>query len=276
MSSEPLIVTSCHGEYFWLAIEPWVEHLLEVDTCPIEIVSLDGRRYSGRRPGASTFIVETKGGELRWGAVDPIRLGRILFHLKQGRTCIQVDVDVRMKRKFSVLCDLPYDVIVSRAFDLPSFAAEKLGFVACCGFFIVKPSSGPLCEIWLRDLQQNTRQLGTDQEVLNAMMCEAQPPREETVQVGNLFLKMDVFEIAGCTLAVLPKEAILRDLDTEASLFGNHARPILKHFLVKDMRRHPAKVLKQLASTSPLGLFAIRVRDFARRAAGGSMPPRRG
>jgi hypothetical protein len=103
-----------------------------------------------------------------------------------------------------------------------------------------------------------------DQDVFNPMLCECDPPRQETVRLGSLPLAMDVFEIEGCRIGVLPKEAVERNLDTTA-IFGNHARPILDQFLWQAMSAHPLQAARQLLSTSVLGPPAIGLRNFARR-----------
>jgi Nucleotide-diphospho-sugar transferase len=263
-----VVVSACHGERYWLALEPWVAHLVALDGCPIEIVSLDGGAYGGGAPGVTTVSADAKGVKLQWGVGERFQIERILFHLGRGRTGIHLDFDVRIKRDFSVLSCLPYDFIVSRAYGAPSFAVEKLGFVACLGFFIAKPSAKGICEVWLHNILEETYHTDMDQNVFNAMLCEVGPPRQEKVRLGDISLDMDVFELEGCRIGVLPKEAVERNLDTRTSIFGNHARPILDGFLMQAMWAHPVKVSKQLLSTSAVGPTIIRLRNFVRQLTG--------
>jgi hypothetical protein len=262
-----VVVSACHGERYWLAAAPWAAHLVALDKCPIEIVSLDGGSYHGNVAGVTTVTADAKGVRLGWGVGERFQLERILLHLGQGRIGIHIDLDVRMKRDFSLLSSLPYDLIVSRAYGAPSFAVERLGFVACFGFWIAKPSAKGLCEIWLRHILEKTYGTDMDQNVFNAMLCRVDPPRQETVSLDGMSLQMDVFQLEGCRIGVLPKEAIERNTDTGASLFGNHAPPILNGFLARAMWTHPAKVSKELISTSAIGRAAIRLRNLLRRLA---------
>lgn len=263
-----VVVSACHGERYWLALEPWAAHLVALDGCPIEIVSLDGGSYRGDTPGVTTVSADAKGVNLQWGVGERFQIERILFHLGQGRTGMHLDFDVRIKRDFSLLSRLPYDFIVSRAYGAPSFAVEKLGFVACLGFFIAKPSAKGLCEVWLRNILEETYHTDMDQNVFNAMLCEVDPPRQETIPLDDLSLDMDVFELEGCRIGVLPKEAVERNVDARASIFANYARPILNGFLMRAMWTHPVKASKQLISTSAIGPTIIRLRNFVRQLTG--------
>jgi hypothetical protein len=269
--TDHLIVTPCHGGRYWLALGPWVAHIAALEKCPIEIVSLDGGQYKGGVSSVTTFMADAAPAELlRYEPTFIYRLERILFHLAQGRTCIQIDLDVRMKRDFSALCSLPYDFIVSREFGSPGLAVERLGFVAGCGFYIAKPSARRLCAAWLDHIRRKTYGTDMDQNVLNLMLCDVGSPTRQTISFGNLVLQMDVLELAGCRIGVLPKEAIERNLEIRASVFGNHHRGLIDRFLIRSLPEHPAKVLRELISTSPIGPTAIRLRNRLRAVIGGS------
>jgi hypothetical protein len=226
-----VVITSCYGERFWRVLGPWVAHLEALNKWPIEVVSLDGHVYDGNAVGVTTFVADTRETKLQYGASDYFRLERILSHLGQDRDCIHVDLDVQMKRDFSLLCRLPYDFIVSRAFRFPPFALKRFGFVACTGFYIAKPAARHFCEALFRNIQQNTYQSKLDQYVLNAMLVvRGDLPRQETVQLDGISLGIDVFEYDHCSVAVLPKEAIQRNPDTQSSIFGNHHRSLIEEF----------------------------------------------
>lgn len=247
-SIDRMVVTSCFGERFWLAVGPWVKHLEALSDCPIEVVSLDGRAYDGDASTCRTFVADMLEAKTRYGtsalppndaaivARDGLRLDRLLFHLGRDRTCVHVDLDVRMKRDFSALCRLPYDFIISRAFHFPPFAAQKLGFVACTGFYIAKPSARHICDVLFRNIEENRYFSRLDQYVLNAMLCEVvrdDVPRRETADLDGVSLDLDVFAFDGCSIAVLPREAIERNRETESSVFGNHDIAFIDEFLAQ-------------------------------------------
>jgi hypothetical protein len=241
-TADRVVVSACHGEQYWLVAEPWAKHIAAVDGCRVELVSLDG----GSTDGVSTFIMDASSVKLQWAVGERFQIERIIWHLGQGRIGMHVDLDVRLKREFSEpLSSLPYDMIISRAYGSPLFAVEKLGFVACLGFWIAKPRAKGLCELWLRNILEKTYGTAMDQDVFNFMLCAAPPPRQETVRLGELSLDMDVFELEGCKIGVLPKEAVERNLD-RTSIFGNHARPIYDTYLWQALRKHPVKAAKHL------------------------------
>jgi len=262
-TAERVLVSACHGERYWLVAGPWAKHIAAADGCRIELVSLDG----GSVRDVSTIAVNTSGVELKWGVGERFQIERVIWHLGQGRIGMHVDLDVRLTRDFSKpLSGLPFDMIISRAYGSPAFAVEKLGFVACLGFWIAKPPAKGLCELWLRNILEKTYGTDMDQDVFNWMLCSAPAPRQETVVLDDLLLDMDVFELEGCKIGVLPKEAVERNLDRSA-IFGNHARPIFDAFLWQALRKHPVKAAKQLLSTSVLGAPMIRLRNLGRRLA---------
>jgi hypothetical protein len=232
---ESVIVTSCYGASFWRAVTPWVAHLRAFNGSPIEVISLDGGAYEGDALDVATIYTAHRQKKPGYGDGDPLRLEQILRHLEQGRTCIQIDVDVRMKREFSSLSRLPYDFIVSRAFGFPTFAVKQLGFVGCTGFYIAKPSAQPLCTKMLLDIRERIHPHAyLDQHVLNAMLCAAADgglQRQETIRLDGIAFALDVFEVEACRIGVLPRETIERSADANLAVFGNHHRFFLDQFL---------------------------------------------
>jgi hypothetical protein len=229
--SGTVMITTCYGEPFWRAVGPWAAQLRAVTDCPIEIVSLDGRRHDEKiGTGIETVMADTGGAEPAYGTGGRYRLERILSHLEAGRTCVQIDLDVRMKRDFSPLWRLPYDFIVSRALVFPEFAREKLGFVACTGFYVAKPTAIRFCRALIEHLARNTFGSGLDQYVVNAMLGNAGPPSEEVVHLDGISFGVTVFDVDGCQIAVLSKEAVERGDDTDISIFGNHSRSIVEEY----------------------------------------------
>jgi hypothetical protein len=97
-----VIVSACHGDRYWLAIEHWAAHLAELDGSSIEIVSLDGGAYRGDVPGVSTVSMDVAGVKLQWGVGERYQIERIIWHLDHGRVGLHVDLDVRVKRAFSL------------------------------------------------------------------------------------------------------------------------------------------------------------------------------
>ena len=162
---------------------------------------------------------------------------RILRHLERGRSCIQIDLDVRMKRDFSVLSRLPYDFVVSRAFAFPPFAVKPLGFVAGTGFYIAKPTARPLCVKLPGDLRERLhRDSHLDQHALNLLLCataDGGHQRTEVIQLDGLAFDIDVFEVGACRIGVLPRATTERHPATEAGIFGNHHRALLDLFLAE-------------------------------------------
>jgi hypothetical protein len=232
------IVTSCYGPRYWLAVDKWTKHIRSFETWPIDIVSVDGERYVDTSDSITTVCVNPPDAELAWGSGDKYRTERVLAHLKGGLTCFQIDLDVQLKRGISILLDLPYDFLISRAFRCPPLAREKLGFVACTGFYLAKPGAARLCATVLRHIACNTYGSFLDQVVLNNMLVEAAEHggwRRRSLIFGELGFDVDEFECCGCKIAVLPKAAILRSADRQTALFGNHDSSLLEHFFPKPM-----------------------------------------
>jgi hypothetical protein len=253
-----LIVSACHGERYWLVAEPWAKHLCAIGDCSIELVSLDGRAYSSRQ--VTTIHRNANGIKLKWGVGERFQIERIIYHLERGGVAGHLDLDIRLKRDFTELSNLPYDFIVSRAYGAPDFAVKEFGFVACLGAWIAKPSALKLCQEWLRAIDNRTYDDDMDQNVFNAMLCEAGRPRQERVSFLGLSLTMDVFTLEGATIGVLPKEAIERNLGKTA-IFGNHDRRIFDEFTRQAFWLHPLRASRELASRSAVGKASIRLRD---------------
>jgi hypothetical protein len=231
------IITSCYGELFWSAVPLWCRHIMALDNVPIEIMSLDGSQFS--LPGDQVSTIQTAneappeslaGG----GCGDLARLEHIVARLRTGIACFQIDIDVRLKKSILPLARLPFDFLISRAFAFPPPARERLGFVACTGFYLAKPSSLPLCQELLARVR--TRRHGTawDQQALNYMLVECADRGCWTTQTHNLNgveAVIDAFTVDGCRIGVLPAQAILRNANVTAAQFGNHDPSIVKMFL---------------------------------------------
>jgi hypothetical protein len=220
-----VIVTSCYGSRFWRSARNWAEHLRAFDQAPIEIIALDKGRLDLPLQRVTTIAATVGSTPPRYGDGDRFRLERIIGYLREGRTCFQIDLDVRMKRPFKCLAQLPYDFIVSRAFNFPNFAAERFGFVACTGFYVAKPSALPFAEALLRDINANVYGSSYDQYVVNAILWGAADNgrhNRDSISLEGRSLDVDTFEAVGCRIGVLPRETILRSADFQQATFGNH------------------------------------------------------
>ncbi len=207
------VVTSCFADRWWALVPEFVETVHRLSGLNTEIVSLDGKAYEAAF--ASTVHQPKAVG---YGAGDSERMRHILARLRQGVTCFQIDLDVRLKLDFRPMADLPYDFIISRAFGVPKEVVEALGFVACTGFYIAKPAAAPLLEPILAELGP----LGIyDQNLLNRRLKDA-TWHQDRVTLGQFEGRIDVCEHDGVSICVLPREAILRTPEMDASWFGNH------------------------------------------------------
>jgi hypothetical protein len=225
-------VTACYGAPFWAAAPRWADGIRALHDAPIDIISLDGGQYAREDRDIATLKVDA-GEALRYGLGDKIRLAHIAARLVDGVTCIQLDVDVELKRNVAPLVELPYDFIVSRAFAAPDFAAAALGFVACTGFYVAKPSSLPLCRNILRRVARRDHDTDLDQYILNVLLvdaAEAGRHARETVALEGRDLEMDVFRVGRCRIGVLPAEAISRRDDPVGALYGVHHPNVLTRF----------------------------------------------
>jgi hypothetical protein len=220
VSKPAVVVTSCYGERFWAAVPSWLARIRSITELPVEIVSLDGRTWKAPHVRTINF---TPGRVLEYGSGDRERTEHIVSRLEEGRICLQIDLDVYLKRDVDPIVGLPYDFIVSRAFRFPEDIVARLGFVACTGFYVAKPSALPL----LRHLYSRLREgLVLDQAELNACLVESEW-HNETVELLGFQGVADVCECRGVKICVLPKEVIARDDDLETSWFGNHFRTLL-------------------------------------------------
>lgn len=207
------VVTSCFADWWWNLVPEFAETVHRLSGLNVEVVSLDGKAVNS--PLVST-VHHPK--PLGYGAGDSERLRHILTRLKEGVTCYQIDLDVRLKRDFRPMADLPYDFIISRAFGVPKEVVEELGFVGCTGFYIAKPEAAPLLEPLLAELGP----MGVyDQHTLNRRW-RSETWRQDHVKIADFEGRIDVCEHEGVSVCVLPTEAILRTPDMDASWFGNH------------------------------------------------------
>lgn len=199
-------------------------------------MSLDGWMLATEDdPPVQAYVAEMNGEAPSEGSGHKHSLKHVIRATKFGSTCVQIDIDVVLKRSVAPLLDLPFDFITSRAFAFPAHARDRLGFVGCTGFYIAKPKSAPFCELVLQHINRNTFGHPLDQLVLNSLLVEADEDGRhwrETASASGEDFEMDAFEIQGCRIGVLPKETIERNDDlTGPSVFGNHFKTLLDHFI---------------------------------------------
>lgn len=207
------VVTSCFSGKWWALVPDFAETVHRLSGLKVEVVSLDGNACT--TPFVST-IHQPKA--LAYGAGDSERMRHILARLRQGLTCYQIDLDVRLKRDFRPMADLPYDFIISRAFGMPRDVVDEVGFVGCTGFYVAKPTAAPLLELLLSELGPEGVY---DQNLLNWRLRDS-GWRQDSAIIDGFEGRIDVTTYAGVSICVLPAEAILRTPDIEASWFGNH------------------------------------------------------
>jgi hypothetical protein len=233
-ASAPLrFVSVCYGSEFWAAVPGWARHIRKISDAPVDILSLDQQEYRDPAARISTIAIDV-GGRHTWGFGDMARLALIAGHLERGTACVQMDIDVLLKRDVSPLLSLPYDFIVSRASAQPKPIAERMGFVACTGFYIAKPDAIDLCHAILSHAENNTYDSDLDQIVLNNLLLEAKQQNlwnRRDIAFDHTQLSIDEFECFGCRIAVLPSAVIQRNADLGSSLFGNHHRDLLGQFI---------------------------------------------
>jgi len=216
-----VIVTSCYGDTYWDFANEWSSHVRAATNLPIEIISLDGGRFQG--PEVSSFLLPTSGTEQ--DPSDPVtirdseRLRHILGRITNGYTCVQIDMDVRVKRDLQPILDLPYDFIMSRAFGMPKPVVKELGFVGCTGFFVAKPGSLQLVNDLLTELT-NSPGAG-DQRVINNWFLGLDW-RSEKISIGPFNGTASVCELRSARVCILPQKAISRNDDLASSWFGNY------------------------------------------------------
>jgi hypothetical protein len=215
------VVTSCFHGVWWNLVPAFGQAIHDLSGLRTEVVSLDGLACE------TEFVSTIHHAKTRvgYGAGDSERMRHILRRLGEGVTCYQIDLDVRLKRDFRPMADLPYDFIISRAFGMPKEVVETLGFIGCTGFYIAKPASAPLLEEILPELGE----LGVyDQRLLNQRLQHA-AWREDRATMDGFEGRIDVCDYKGVSICVLPTEAILRTPDMEASWFGNHHHSFHPH-----------------------------------------------
>jgi hypothetical protein len=253
-SKDLVIITSCYGQKFWSAVGGWLRNVREFNDISIEIISLDGGRYENKAMKIETILIEPKEIKLKYGAGDKYRMARILEKNRDGITCIQIDIDVILKRSISSLLDLPFDFIISRAFVFPANVAENMGFVGCTGFYISKPGalkfikamlarsginsdSKPkalkFIKVMLTRLRIGSEVQFIDQLIINDMLLEAKNNGQwlpKNIILDDTKFDIDVFLLHECSVAVLPKNFILRSPDIEDSIYGNHHSAFIDKF----------------------------------------------
>jgi hypothetical protein len=189
---------------------------------------------------------------------ERFQIERIAALLRTGLIAGHLDLDVRIKREFSdTLRGQPYDLIVSRAYDFPDYAARQLGFVACLGFWLAKPTALPLVEAWLHEMRDSAS-LAPDQDAFNRLLLRA-APETNSIRLADYCLPVEVFSLYGCSIAVLPHDAVMRNLDDRA-IFANHDRAMFARWVRRAALRHPLRTGRQLLSTTGAGKLLIRLR----------------
>jgi hypothetical protein len=225
------IITSCHQPRFWSAVPGWVRTIRRFDDLPIDIVALDDLSFNDPAAGVATIPMHHPARKLVYGAVDSVRLAYLIGQLEAGTACFQIDIDVLLKQSIRPVMDLPHDFLISRAYGFPRDAVQKLGFVGCCGFFLAKPSSLQFCQEILHRLETKADGSTLDQFVLNRMLMEAADQSEAATSahiIGGQNFEIADFTVAGCRIGVLPANAIMRNLNTDVAIFGNHCTDIIQ------------------------------------------------
>ena len=243
------VVTSCYGERFHKLLPAWSLSLRRITGIPISVLSLDGLPTPVGVPGVSV-IPCPKQEPLEWGSGDVVRLEHVISNLKNNVTCLQIDLDVYLKKAIDQVIALDYDFIISRAFNSPPEIAKKQGFVLCTGFYIAKPSALTFCQALYDEICQLARvQSGNpvlDQRVVNVLLRDVEWASVEHVD-DHWRTKFSVCEFLGTRICVLGAQDVARNGDLAWSHFGIHHSWVTKLFSHPFLSRTNRRVL--LAST---------------------------
>lgn len=229
----PVIVTSCYGSGYWGALGEWAKHIKALSDCSVEVIALDDLDIPQEVANGISVVRPRISQDPRYGSGDLFRMEHILDYIQQNRCCFQIDIDVHLVRNFTELLTLPYDFVLSRAFAFPEFAAKRIGFVGCTGFYFAKPRAKVFCEDVIKNIRTNAFNSHLDQYVINSMICTPavlESHRQEKKDLSGIELEMDVFHVNGCEIAILPIKALDRSANGSA-IFGNHHRDVLNRFV---------------------------------------------
>jgi hypothetical protein len=79
------------------------------------------------------------------------------------------------------------------------------------------------------------------------------------MELAGFLLPTRVFVLYGCTIAVLPYPAVMREISDQA-LIAEHDRSIFDYWVRRAVPRHPLAAGRELLSTSGIGRTLIRLR----------------
>lgn len=254
------IVTACYGSRYRGAIDGWSERLRRLSTAPITVLTLDGDRPPVPVPDVT--VIPTQVASEKPHRAELPRLEHVIRRLEDGVTCLQIDLDVYLKRWVEPVLDLDYDFIVSREvlgpLSFPVEMADRRGFVMCCGFYVARPGSLPLCRATAEAMRdERYGEPTSDQRVMNLMLLDTEWT-EVVHRDGGWTSRLSVTEYEGTRICVLDRNDIRRGYNVGGARFGNHAIRFL------DLYARP-----DLAPDRPKGrrrLFALKLTNPVRQA----------
>jgi len=193
------------------------------------LVSLDGEANKDIVSFVDYSFIDIGKNEktLGWGDGDLPRLKKITSLCANGSVCVHMDLDLALLKNISPIIELNYDFIISRAFAFPKRVVDKLGFVACTGFYIAKPESVPLLTEWIKRMESKSQ---VDQLALNEIFENLE---WNTIKkaINNVEYTHAVSSWNNVSLLVLDSEVLPRGMEKQTeNSFGVHNPRVLKEF----------------------------------------------
>ena len=243
------VVTAVFGEQFHRISRAWFERNLPYFPADAEvhIVSTDGVRGIPRTAGrvnysfaASSDLVDDSPLPMvmrRLRVAERLRLAKVIELCRKGYQCVLIDIDVALHKPIAPLFDAPQDLVFSRAFGTPRDCVQKIGFVACTGFWIASPAAVPFLSHWLADMETDH---GVDQNVLNPRFMDLHW-QSASFDIDGVVFDNSVASTEECSVAVLDRRLIERGIDRFEVTLGNHHRRVpMTYFSQLPMKSSPA------------------------------------
>lgn len=146
---------------------------------------------------------------------------------KSNLPIVMCDLDVIIEKDIQPLVTLPYDIIISQEIGnnkaYPQDCSSILGFGACMGFAIFKPTAFFILERIYNDMIKNTYYTQDDQVVfMKTIVNNSRYIDEEEIILENKKYKCKIINVLTIKICVLHPDIIVRDPILNINQYANH------------------------------------------------------
>ena len=147
--------------------------------------------------------------------------------MKTNIPIVMCDLDVIIEKDIQPIVELPYDIIISKEIGesnaYPKECSAKLGFGACCGFMVIKPSANKFMIQIFKNMYSKEYKTYDDQvNIMNYIVNNKYILTEQEILLDGVKYINKIIEIDDIKICVLDFNIIVRDPVLNINQFGNH------------------------------------------------------